>query len=461
MPKIFRPLRKPTKKELNICRKILKLFKIDGETADNKITGGQLEIFWALVFQKHKRVQIESCTQYGKSLTVALACIVISCIEGEIVSVIAPTSEKAKEIMRYYIQHLGDNVIFFSQLEKKTKLDRLRQEGSKERIILRNGGGIFIVSVDQRNAKKSIEAAMGKGCKITILDEGCLVQDATEATIFRMLAGKGKDAFYCKIGNPFYSQPPYSHFKKSSDNPKYYKIWIDYKQAIDEGRYTDEFIDEARTKPLFGILYEVKFPDEDGMDARGYQFLFPNSLLENAFVDKLPEELKGSKRLGSDIGEGNNSNAHVIRYDNVMWLEDRNRSNDVMTQVPVIEKINPDEGFVDRVGVGAGVASRCIEKDLNVIGIAWGTSAEDSTQFANLKAENYWNFKTWIEEGGKILRHECWDELRQIKYKVTSNRRIQIEPKEELRERGIESPDVADGGALTFNKLIKPTIDFI
>ena len=69
---------------------------------------------------------------------------------------VAPTSEKAKEIMRYYIQHLGDNRMFFKQLDAKSRLDRLKQEESKLRIVLNNGGGIYTLSVDQRNYSKSI-----------------------------------------------------------------------------------------------------------------------------------------------------------------------------------------------------------------------------------------------------------------------------------------------------------------
>src|SRR3990167_4606586 len=96
-----------------VCLGLLKLFTVDGKTFDTLVTEGQLQIFYELVFRKNKRVQILCSTQYGKSFIVALACIIISCIQKEVVAVVAPTNDKALIIMRYYIQHLGDNPMFY------------------------------------------------------------------------------------------------------------------------------------------------------------------------------------------------------------------------------------------------------------------------------------------------------------------------------------------------------------
>jgi len=186
------------------CLEFLKLFKIGGVTVDKLATEGQIAIFHAIVFQPNKRVNILVSTQYGKSLFVALACLVLSCIKKELVAVVAPTGEKSKIIMRYFIEHLGDSPLFYELLDANTKLERLRQEENKERIILRNGGGIFTISANVSNSLKSAESAMGLGCKNVIQDESGLIPDDVEATVYRMIAGQGDDAFYGKLGNPFY-----------------------------------------------------------------------------------------------------------------------------------------------------------------------------------------------------------------------------------------------------------------
>ena len=401
-------------------------------------------------------------------------------------SVVAPTSEKAKEIMRYYIQHLGDNRMFFKQLDAKSRLDRLKQEESKLRIVLNNGGGIYTLSVDQRNYSKSIESAMGKGSRVTIVDEAGLIADNTESTIFRMIAGKGEQAFYCKIGNTFYTQPPFSHFYKTSK--KYFKIWIDYKRALKEGRYSDEFINEAKGKPMFRELYECLFPPKDTIDPRGYRFMFDEVLLQNAYVDSLPKMLfnckkpdwderrlategarllysrvKGDRILGVDIGRGSDATAFIQRQGMYMWIDSTNQSRDTMAQVGEIGRLLKDGSRyanIDDIGVGGGVTDRALEAGLWVQGINWAKQPADTSRFANKKAENYQLFKEFLLAGGKILRDERWNELLEIKYKINSSEKIQMEPKEDLFNRGLKSPNVADAGALTFNVIIIPGITF-
>ena len=445
------------KEKKEICLKLLSLFKIDGMTGDQAVSAGQLNIFYNIVFRPHNRLQILTCTQYGKSLIVALACIIVSCFQDEKIAILAPKNEMAKIIMRYYLEHIGDNVLFYSQLEAKTKLERLRQEENKERIVLKRGGGIFVVSVQAGNSRKGIESAMGAGSRIVILDEASLIPDQIEATTFRMIAGKGENAFYCKIGNPFYL----NHFHKTWHKDRYKKIFIDYQQALSEGRYTEEFIEEAKENPMFDILYGCKFPDRDEIDDRGYRFLISEQELEEAFIDELPEELMGSRRLGVDVGRGSNYSAFVVRHDNVMWLESKNQSSNLMTQVDELGRIKGDEIFIDDVGVGGGVTDRANELGYNVIGIREGSSANNSDIFANIKAENYFELKRWINKGGKILRHQDWRQLLEVKYKRNSSGRTQLEPKDEMFKRGVKSPDIADAGSLTFNEFIEPGVDFI
>jgi len=440
-----------------MCLKLLSLFKIDGKSGDQAVSEGQLIIFYNIVFRPHNRLQILTCTQYGKSLIVALACIVVSCFQDEKIAILAPKNEMAKIIMRYYLEHIGDHVLFYSQLEAKTKLERLRQEENKERIILKRGGGIFVVSVQAGNSRRGIESAMGAGSRIVILDEASLIPDQIEATTFRMIAGKGANAFYCKIGNPFYL----NHFHKTWHKDRYKKIFIDYQQALKEGRYTDEFIEEAKENPMFDILYGCKFPNRDEIDDRGYRFLISEQELEEAFIDELPDDLKGRRRLGVDVGRGSNYSAFVVRHDNVMWLESKNQSANLMTQVDELGRIRGDEIFIDDVGVGGGVTDRAEELGYNVMGIREGSSANNSEIFANVKAENYFELKRWINKGGKILRNQDWRQLLEVKYRRNSSGRTQLEPKDDLLKRGIKSPDVADAGSLTFNEFEEPGVDFI
>lgn len=434
------------------CLKLLSLFKVGDKTVDKIVTEGELEIFFELIFRPHKRLQILCSTQYGKSFMVALASIIISCIQKEVVAVIAPTNEKAKIIIRYYIEHLGDNPLFYSQLEKDTKLERLRMEESKERIILRNGGGIYVLSVQAGNSQKGMEAAMGAGAKITIQDESCLIPDSIEATVFRMIAGKGEDAFYCKIGNPFYR----NHFMRSFGDEKYHKIFIDYEQGLKEGRYTKEFIDEARTKPYFDVLFECRFPKADAIDASGYSTLIGEDFLYSKMREVVP--IVGELRWACDVaGEGSNYSVIVERGKGGARILYKENNPDTMNFVGIIAQMfreakdKPRRIYVDKVGIGKPVFDRLrefSEFSLIVRGVMAGEKPQDEINFFNRRAEMFWRTKEWLGIGE--LQGKDWLDLLDVKYKIQSDRKIKIKSKDEMLKDGIVSPDVADALSFTF-----------
>lgn len=426
------------------CRKLLSLFKIDGKPADTQVTEGQLLIFAALVLRKKNRINIITSTQYGKSLIVALACIVLSCVDGEMISIPAPSEDKAKIIMRYYLQHLGDHPLFFSQLEKADKLDRLIMETSRDRLVLKNRGGVFILSVHAKDSQRGFEAAMGEGSKIVIQDESSLIPDPIESTIFRMIAGK-KDAMYVKIGNPFYR----NHFYKSALDSRYLQIFIDYRQGIREGRYDIDFIEEARTKPNFDILYGCKFPDDDLMGADGYIRLITDTELAHS---KTPlTQHSGLITLGVDPAAGGDNSAIVLRSANSQEVIFNQKLNDIMDLVGVVGDLYRLHAasmiVVDRTGIGEGVYRRLKQMEFPVRGISF---AEKPTEehFHNLKAELYWKQRNWLLSGGRLMENPAWAEFDNIKYKNKEGKII-MQPKEDLLKKGIKSPNVVDAAVLT------------
>lgn len=433
-----------SEEERAFCLKLLSLFKIDGKPAHEQVTEGQLLIFGALVLRKSNRINILTSTQYGKSLIVALACLVLSCIDGEMISIPAPSQDKARIIMRYYLQHMADHPLFYSQLEKGVLLDRLIMEASRDRMVLKNRGGVFILSVQATNSQKGFAAAMGEGSKIVIQDESCLIPDAIEATIFRMIAGK-KDAMYVKIGNPFYR----NHFYKSYKDPNYLQIFIDFKQGLKEGRYDYDFIEEARTKPNFDILFACKFPDEDVISQDGYVRLITDSELERITVPKTLHN--GYKIMGIDPAAGGDNSAIVLKSASHIEVLFNQKLNDTMDLVNIAADLYrlhlADFIVVDKTGVGQGVYDRLKSMDFPVRGVAFGEKSEDP-MFQNLKAEWHWRLRQWLLTGGRVMQHPAWEELSYIKYK-NKDGKIIIQPKEDLFKQGLHSPNVVDAAVLT------------
>lgn len=431
------------------------------------LSPNQRKIFDLIIDVDHPRNQIIAPTQYGKSLTVGLGILPCASIMGERFTVLAPTEKKAQVIMGYIIDHSFDDSIFTERLEldNNITLDRLRRERSRTHLTYKGGGGVMVLTLDARNQKRSIEAAMGFGGNKIILDESSLIDDPLYATVKRMLGGyKYRDTFLLEIGNPFYR----NHFYRTWHDDRYNKIFIDYKIALEEGRYSGEFIEEMRQEAFFDIFYECKFPDEDMLDERGYRNLITYDNLESSFTTDITEG-DGNLKLGVDIGGGGDYNVYVLRNQDTAWIESKNKSNDTMSNVSEVQRIfkehsnlRPEDVFIDDIGIGRGVSDRLRELDMAVNGVSVGERPQDTTKFKNIKAEAYWLLKVWLDAGGKLAKEEGFKQLTWIKYKVNTDKVLQTEPKDELIKRTGKSPDYADALMLTFTpQSPEPSVNWI
>jgi hypothetical protein len=413
---------------------------------------------------KHQRVQVIAPTQYGKSLVIALAVILRAIIFQEYFIIIAPSEKKAQIIMGYIIQHLFDDSLFISQLEfdggleYSSSLEMLRRYRSKDQINFKDGGGVRTLTLNART-KSAIESAMGFGGNRLILDESSLIDDSLYAGVKRMLGGytNYEETFLLEIGNPFYR----NHFLRTWNTADYHKIFIDYHQALEEGRYSQQFIDEMRHEAFFEVFYDCKFPREDEVDNKGYRRLITIEELQLK-MEKIEHEVWEGEtpRLGIDVGAGGDYNTFVMRTENRMWLEDKNRSSDTMTNVTKVlelfEKypsLKDEEVYIDDIGIGRGVTDRLKELGYNINAVSAGGVAQNASRYRNIKAENYWLFREWLlDKDNKLDRCDEFNQLSWIKYKISSDKQIQTQPKEELKAETGKSPDFAEGGMLTFSQ---------
>ena len=120
--------------------------------------------------------------------------------------------------------------------------------------------------------------------------------------------------------------------------------------------------------------------------------------------------------------------------------------------VDAIKEADPEDVVVDEVGIGAGVVDRLKELGYRVDGINVGRSAHDPSRFANLRAEGYWNLRQLITTGEVFLPSdkELMGELAALKYSFNSVGQLLVESKDDMRKRGVRSPDKADALMLAF-----------
>lgn len=446
-------------------KQLASLFRLNDKPIE--LSPNQQKVFDLILYREHKRSQVIMPTQYGKSLTVAIAVLLRALTKNERFTILAPSEKKAGIIMGYLIDHVFDQPFFLERLEldASTKLDKLRRERSRDNLTFKGGGGVKTLTLDARNGKRSIEAAMGFGGNRLVLDESSLIDDVLYATVKRMLGGyPHDDTFLLEIGNPFYR----NHFHRTWHSARYHTLFVDYRIALQEGRYSEEFIAEMREEAFFDVFYECRFPDEEEIDERGYRQLLTSEQIEAAFVAEVPES-DDPLKLGKDVGAGGDYNADCLRSRRYAWIAGANRSNDTMTNVTetvraideharilpdgtAVKRLRPEDVYIDDIGVGRGPSDRLKEMGYAVNGVSVGEKPQDETKYKNVKAEAYWHARSWILGGGKLLRDPRWQQLTWIKYKVTTDKVIQIEPKQDLKKRTGKSPDFAEAFMLTFTQ---------
>jgi phage terminase large subunit len=112
----------------------------------------------------------------------------------------------------------------------------------------------------------------------------------------------------------------------------------------------------------------------------------------------------------------------------------------------------PVEILIDSIGLGAGVVDRLTELDLPVRGINVAESASMGERYGRLRDELWFLGKEWFEARDCTIpdQEELIDDLSKPRFTFLSNGKLKVEGKDEMKRRGLNSPDLADAFCLTF-----------
>jgi hypothetical protein len=107
---------------------------------------------------------------------------------------------------------------------------------------------------------------------------------------------------------------------------------------------------------------------------------------------------------------------------------------------------------VDVIGLGAGVVDRLREQGFRqVTGINVAERALQPERYAARRDEIYFGLRDRFRDGEVAVRDEkLAAQLAAMRYGYTSRGQLKVESKEEMRDRGLKSPDRADALALAF-----------
>jgi hypothetical protein len=213
-----------------------------------------------------------------------------------------------------------------------------------------------------------------------------------------------------------------------------------------------------RLRELFPNDWQARFLEGDWTAFEGTNNVFPYKDILSACARTL--EPGEPRALGVDVARSLGGDESVIarRDGSVGRIIQALRTNDLMVvagQVILAKKAigRKDTVNIDADGMGSGVVDRLREQGYEINEFHGGGKSTDSDRFRNLKAEIYWGFRERLAEGTIDLPDDDLElkaQLTSCTYRVTSSGQLEITPKEDMKKKGIKSPDRAEGMIYAF-----------
>jgi len=212
---------------------------------------------------------------------------------------------------------------------------------------------------------------------------------------------------------------------------------------------------EDRLRTLFPPEWIKRYLEGDWDIMTEGNYLFPYKWVKMA-VERNLEETSPCE-LGVDVARyGGDENVIARRRGPVVRIVHSSVFVSTMQTTGetalIIDKEKPETARVDTVGVGGGVYDRLEEQEYPVAEFVAGAEPKDKERFFNLRAEAHWLFRERLEKGDVDLPDDpqMIAEFSGIQYKIRSDKKIQVESKDDMKKRGLKSPNKADAIIMSF-----------
>ena len=171
---------------------------------------------------------------------------------------------------------------------------------------------------------------------------------------------------------------------------------------------------------------------------------------------------RGGGTIGLDVGAGGDASCGAHNDSGVCRILWEDNNPDTMQTcgkaVEALHEVGAEKVHVDVIGIGRGVVDRGKELGEPFFEVNVSDAPDDPKRFLNHRSEIWWDVRTAFERGQIDLDPEDEDtaaELVEIRYKRSSVGKIQIESKQEAKNRGVKSPNRAESIMLSYAKIRK------
>jgi len=348
---------------------------------------------------------------------------------------VAPTLTQAKRVAWDYLKLYGLAVPGAKASEAELRLD------------FENGSRISLHSADNPDSLR------GLYLDGVVLDEYADFRPEAYATVIRP-ALSDRRGFAIFIGTPRGHNHFFDLYQAALRNPDWYAARF----PVSQTRLLPlEEVDSARaqmTESQFRQEYECDF------DVTGEDTLIPLSLVLDS-LDRQVGYRDAPSVMGLDVGMslGGDPSAIVVRQGGKVIHAEEFRLDDTLAisgrARECFHDLRPEAVYVDAVGWGAGVAHTLSGWGLPVTAVNVAESASSSERFNRRRDELWWKAREFFAsrvaaiDGAVPLCRKLAAELSAPRFAYLPTGRIKVEGKDELKRRGVPSPNIADAFVLT------------
>ncbi|MDE2022169.1 MAG: terminase [Patescibacteria group bacterium] len=344
--------------------------------------------------------------------------------------------------------------------------------------------GMSIVSVDRAHAQSwradavtwsvdNLEAFAGLHNAhkriVLIFDEASGIDDRVWEVAEGALTDEDTEIIWAALGNPTRAAGRF-HAIFGRDKARWLRRQIDARTVPGTNKGLIEEWRQAygEDSDFFRVRVRGEFPRSGSMQFIGAE------LVEEACRREVAAQRSDALVLGVDVARfGDDETVIATRKGRdatlIPWV--RLRGADTMTVAGRIAEMaqlyTPDMVFVDGGGVGGGVVDRCRQLRVRVTEVQFGgkadraahevASAETLVKYGNKRAEMYGYMRAWLAGGRIPDEAELRAQLTGVEYGFNGQDEILLERKQDMKKRGLSSPDLSDALALTFAYPVLPS----
>ena len=376
--------------------------------------------------------------------------------------------EECPDIMRPHVGKSNVKELYFDILNSGYKVATAgnKSAGRSDTIQLLHGSEMAFWENAADHAKGILQAVPhAKGTEIILESTANGMGNAFHQ---QWQLAENNESNFQAIFLPFYWQKEYritppAEFVMSSEEHELKRLFnLDDAQIY----WRRQKITELSTDGMDGeIAFKQEYPFTA---AEAFQMDLTDSFIASDLVTRArktvgqPEGplIIGVDPAATDKAAPGDSTGIIRRRGRVAYNLEYFRNGDTMVTTGyiknIIDKDKPAKVFVDVGGIGQGIADRLAEmfgrELIKAVNFGSTKSVHKPERFFNKRAEMWGEMGEWLRDEGTQIPDDdrIHADLTGVKRTFCSSGRLQLESKEQIKRRGLRSPDGADALALTF-----------